>query len=196
MSINAKYRRITPEELADFQRDPKSISSFFGLAQFDQMEEMDIADDEEFDEEAFLGAPAPVDDPGRLLDINNEWQAIHFLLTGEATFPEKCQTPPPLGNIVMGGSLISDVDVGYGPPRFLTPAEVHDAAQALQEIDAAELGRRFDVEAYNAAGGYPRMSPTGWSQKDVEPLLETYSALVAFYQEAAQVGDALLLWVD
>ena len=192
MSINAKYRRITPEELAQFQRDPESIGPFFGLDRFDQLEEMDINDDE-FDEDAFLDAPAPVDEPERLLDIMSEWQAIHFLLTGEVTFESKSKVPPPLCNVVMGGTPISSIDVGYGPPRFLTPVQVQEVAQALGKIDPAELKDNFDVAAYNAAEGYPRMPPSGWSQKDVEPLLETYSILVDFYKNAARAGDALLL---
>jgi hypothetical protein len=94
----------------------------------------------------------------------------------------------------MGGTPISTVDVGYGPPRYLTPDEVRAAYSALSEIDIADLGRRFDVGIYNAEGGYPRMSPTGWRQENVVSLLEIMSALRDFFQAAASDGDALLLW--
>jgi hypothetical protein len=54
MSIYAKYRRITPEELAEFLRNPAAISNFFGQDRFDELLTMEIPDDEEFDEDAFL----------------------------------------------------------------------------------------------------------------------------------------------
>jgi len=95
---------------------------------------------------------------------------------------------------VMGGVPISTVDVGYGPPRYLTPDEVQSVSLALGVVDIAELGRRFDVSVYNGAGGYPKMRPTGWKQEDVVPLLETVSDLRDFFEVSASNGDALLLW--
>ncbi len=163
MSINAKYRRITPQELAAFRRDPSSIAAFFGTDKFDNM-----PDDEDFDEEAYLAEPSPVDDPERLFDLTNSWQAVHYLLTGEITFASQSAVPPPLVYVVMGGTPISEVDVGYGPPRFLTPEQVKESADALRELAPEDLRGRFDVEVYNAAGGYPRMRPTGWEQQDLK----------------------------
>jgi len=128
MSIDAKYRRITPSELASFQHDPASLNSFFGLDKFDEMPE-----DEEFDEEAYLAQPSPVDDPERLYDLTNSWMAVHYLLTGEITTSQSA-VPPPLIYVVMGGTPISDVDVGYGPPRYLTPEQVKEAADALNGL--------------------------------------------------------------
>lgn len=66
MSINAKYRRITPQELAEFQNNPSSIAAFFGTDKLDKM-----PDDEDFDEEAYWAEPSPVDDPERLFDLTN-----------------------------------------------------------------------------------------------------------------------------
>lgn len=191
MSINAKYRRIKPQELAEFQRDPSSIAAFFGTDKLDRM-----LGDEDFDEGAYLDEPSPVDDPERLFDLTNSWMAVHYLLTGEITFASQSKTPPPLVYVVMGGTPISDEDVGYGPPRFLTPEQVKEAADSLSDLDPEDLRGRFNVTAYNAAGGYPRMSATGWEQADLEPLLEEYADLRRFFKEAAEQGDALLLWSD
>lgn len=191
MSINAKYRRITPQELAEFQRDPSSIAAFFGTDKLDRM-----LGDEDFDEAAYLDEPSPVDDPERLFDLTNSWMAVHYLLTGEITFASQSKTPPPLVYVVMGGTPISDEDVGYGPPRFLTPEQVKEAAAALSKLAPEDLRGGFDVAAYNAAGGYPTMSPTGWDAEDIDPLLEEYSDLRNFFQGTAERGDALLLWSD
>ena len=191
MSINAKYRRITPQELAAFQSDPSSIAAFFGTDKLDR-----FLGDEEFDEAAYLDEPSPVDDPERLFDLTNSWMAVHYLLTGEVTDPSQSTTPPPLVYVVMGGTPISDEDVGYGPPRYLTPEQVKEAADALSDLAPEDLRGRFDVAAYNAADGYPMMRPTGWEPEDVEPLLEEYADLRQFFKETAEQGDALLLWSD
>ena len=193
MSINAKYRRITLQELAEFQRDPSLIAAFFGT---DKLDKMPDDDDEDFDEEAYWAQPSPVDDHERLFDLTNSWMAVHYLLTGEITFALQSSTPPPLVYVVMGGTPISDEDVGYGPPRYLTPEQVKEAADALQCLRSEDLRGRFDLAAYNAAKGYPRMTASGWRPEDVEVLLEDYEDLKTFFQEAAKSGDALLLWSD
>jgi len=192
MSINAKYRRITPQELAGFQHDPSSIAPFFGTDKLDKMP--DVPDDEDFDEDAYWAEPSPVDDPERLFDLTNSWMAVHYLLTGEVTHPSQSRTPPPLVYVVMGGTPISDEDVGYGPPRFLTPEQVKEAGDALRDLAPEDLRGRFDITAYNAARGYPRMGQRGWEPEDIEPLLEEYADLRQFFIEAAGQGDALLLW--
>lgn len=122
--------------------------------------------------------------------------AVHYLLTGEIAFGSESNTPPPLVYVVMGGPPVSGEDVGYGPPRFLTPEQVKEAADALRQLDPDDLRGRFDVAAYNAAGGYPKMQATGWELEDLEPLMEEYANLKCFFQEAAEQGDALLLWSD
>jgi len=40
------------------------------------------------------------------------------------------------------------------------------------------------------------MRSTGWEASDVEPLLQEYADLRQFFKEAAEQGDALLLWLD
>ena len=193
MSINAKYRRITPQELAEFQRDPSLIAAFFGIDKLDEIPE-DVDDD--FDEEAYFAYTSPVDDPDRLFDLSKFWQAIHCLLTGEITYPLQSNIPPPLVYVVMGGTTISDVDVGYGPPRYLTPGQVAEAAGALQELSPERLRGSIDLSTFNAARIYPADAAGGWQTEDVELLIEEYDELRQFFQKAAHSGDALLLWAD
>ena len=118
-------------------------------------------DDEDFDEEAYFAEPSPVDDPERMFDLFNSWMAVHYLLTGEIAFPLQSKVPPPLVYVVMGGTPISTEDVGYGPPRYLTPEQVMEAAAALRDLDPEDLRGRFDLTAYNAAKGYPRVTGAG-----------------------------------
>jgi len=190
MSVNFKYRRITPQELAAFQNNPPSIAAFFGTDKLDR-----FLGDEEFDEVEYLDEPSPVDDPERLFDLTNSGMAVHYLLTGEI-MPSVSNIPPPLFYVVMGGTPISDEDVGYGPPRYLTPEQVKEAADALSKLAPEYLRGGFDVAAYSAGGGYPSMRSTGWEPEDIEPLLDEYSSLRNFFLGTVERGDALLLWSD
>src|ERR1700722_3238791 len=53
------------------------------------------------------------------LDVDKAWHGLHFLLTGTAW-----EGAPPLDFIVKGGRQIGDVDVGYGPARAFSSADV------------------------------------------------------------------------
>lgn len=123
------------------------------------------------------------------LDIDKAWHAIHFLLNGQ-TWEGK----PPLINAVLGGEAIGDVDVGYGPARFLEPDDVRTLADALSYISSAELLERFDPHALNDAEIYPH----GWSGKghEQEYIAGNYQRLVEFVRAAADKGDALVEYLN
>lgn len=129
-------------------------------------------------------------DPDRQLDVDKAWHAIHFLLTGSTW-----EGDAPYALAVLGGTEIGE-DVGYGPARYLLPAQVADIASALAGTSAQELGGRFDPDAMDAAEIYPQI----WRDDDPADalgyVLENYKALVAFYQSAAARGDALLLYIN
>jgi hypothetical protein len=165
MSMSGNYRRVTTRELETLIRSPRMI-------------------------EDFLYPPDDSDaPPDRHLDIDKSWDAINFLLTGGT---EKGK--PPLGNAVLGGLCLGDVDVGYGPARYLTSAEVRDVAQALLKISEADLLSRLDLQAMRQAGVYPDM----WDDKDevMEYLHCHYPPLVKFFQAAAHAGDAMILYLN
>ena len=121
------------------------------------------------------------------LDIDKAWQGIHFLLTGNPLAGQ-----PPLSKAILGGVEIGG-DVGYGPARYVTPDEVRDVAKALTGILKDELRRRFNPAALKKADIYPPI----WDQADsIGYLLEYYDKLVAFYQDAAQKGRAVLVYIN
>jgi hypothetical protein len=125
--------------------------------------------------------------------FGKRWRALHFLLTGDPGREEPpCPVPPPLGNVVLGGTL-TPLMTGYGPVRSLSPEEVRAVAEALRRIPAAELGRRFDPVALRAAG----IDAPGGSYEDLrEWLLELYPGLVGFFVAAAAAGDLVLLSLE
>jgi hypothetical protein len=124
---------------------------------------------------------------GTHLDIDKSWHAIQFLLTGEPW-----QGDPPFQNAVMGGTELGDEDVGYGPARCLTPAEVQSVSAALASLSGEQLWSRFDAKKFAEAEIYPQ----GWSSEGKGYVVAYYDALRAFFAEAARAGDAIILYLN
>ena len=112
MSIEASYRRVTPEEFARLQSDAKTAESFFGrnLEDLDDPEELLVRMQEQESSDRYLG-------------IGKDWHALHFLLTGDGELRPHPLTPPPLSNVVHGGTN-TPWPCTYGNVRSLSPDEV------------------------------------------------------------------------
>jgi len=125
--------------------------------------------------------------PTGLLDIDKTWHVIHFLLTGEAWGGEL-----PLANAVLGGTELPETDAGYGPFRYLAPHEVQATSKALAEISPSDLWARFDAQAAEAAEIY------GWEgdETQCEYISENYRALQKYFSQAADAGEATLLYLS
>jgi hypothetical protein len=127
---------------------------------------------------------------GQLFDLGKEWHTLHYLLTGESSLEEPSQAPPPLGNVVRGGTPTPFQAIG--PVRSLNPDEVRAVADALRHISPEELGRRFDAAAREA----PKIYSQRWGEDEREWLLELYVRLTTFFNKVAAAGDMLLLSID
>jgi hypothetical protein len=166
MSVRGCYRRVSVAELDRLLDDSSNIF-------------------------AFLYPDDPADFPeDRCLDIDKTYAAIQFLLTGDVIGN---QGKPPLSYAVLGGTWLGDVDVGCGPARYLLPEQVRAVAAALEAIPVAEFQKRFDMATMAQAGVYPDV----WKdeKEELEYLLPAYASLQEFMREAAQAGDAMLLWI-
>jgi hypothetical protein len=129
--------------------------------------------------------PEPKDHRRRYLDIDKTWHIIQFLLNGAAW-----KGDGPLFDAVLGGSQLTDEDLGYGPARYLAPTKVAATARALSGISADELWRRFDESRARRADLY-------WSAErgGREYALANYEALRTFFSKAARHGEAAILWL-
>ena len=127
--------------------------------------------------------------PDRRLDIDKSWHIIHFLLTGE-TWEGK----EPLRNVVLGGTLIGEVDVGYGPARYLTPPEVREISKALSSISESSLWARFDRQAVLDHEIYP----DGWEGNETERgyMQGYFGQLKVFFEEAAKQNESVILYLN
>lgn len=141
--------------------------------------------------------PAPPTPPpqnaheGIECDLDKAWHGIHFLLTGS-----DWEGDPPLNFLLCGGTVIGDVDVGYGPARAMRPAEVKAATEALAGISSDELRRRFDPARMMQEDIYP----TIWDRDPAEDdtlgyLIEYYGQLKAFLAEVTAKNLGLLIYM-
>lgn len=125
-------------------------------------------------------------------DLDKAWHGIHFLLTGTDWGGEG-----PAAFLVRGGREAAGVDVGYGPARLFTAAEVRDVAAALAPLDEAALRDRFDPEAMTRLDIYPSI----WSRdpEDDDALgycLEYFDVLREFVSDCAARGRGLVVYVS
>ena len=127
----------------------------------------------------------PEVDDGNVLDIDKAWHAIHFLLNADPW-----NGHPPLHDAVLGGAEFGE-DRGYGPPRYLRPAEVANVAAALRSISGDVLWSRFSQQDFADAEIYPH----GWTGTDDEKnyILAYYDKLREFFDTASLAGQAVVL---
>jgi hypothetical protein len=185
--IEAIYRRVTTEEFARLQSDAEAAESFFNP---DMEELLELLADPEM-----LAARREEDDSVRILFIGTDWHALHFLLTGDSQLNPHPLPPPPLGNVVRGGTE-TPWPCRSGKVRSLTPDEVGAVADALIKISVEELRSRFSVASFNAAQIYPKSGRARWTDECAESIFQIYPRVVEFFQSAARDGDMILLSLD
>lgn len=133
----------------------------------------------------FLLAPGEVE----ATDLDKAWHGIHYMLTGTAW-----EGVPPLNFLMHGGAVIGDVEVGYGPARGMTAAEVKAVAGALTGIDEAFMRARFDPAQMTQLDIYPSI----WDRDPAEDdsfgyCMEYFGALRAFVMRAAEGRAGLII---
>src|SRR6266851_3981586 len=82
--------------------------------------------------------------------LDKAWHAIHFVLTGSRLGGEE-----PLNFLVSEGTPVGEVDVGYGPARVLTSAQVRAIARGLAAVQPEDVARRVDLRQLDEEVIYP-----------------------------------------
>jgi hypothetical protein len=121
------------------------------------------------------------------VDLDKAWHGIHYLLNGT---PWKVTSTA--GEAILGGREFG-TDLGYGPPHFLTPAQVKAIAEALLKETPAILTSRYRPESMETAGIYPKGIWKREGPQALQYLLDYYNPLVAFYKRAAENGYAVVI---
>jgi hypothetical protein len=123
------------------------------------------------------------------LSVDKSWHALHWLLTGS-----DFEGDPPLNFIATGGTEFGD-DLGYGPPRAFTSAEVRTVDEALRPISTAGLLARYD------GGAMCDLYPGGWDipeerANNLDDLARNYDALKGFVARAREQGLGLVAFLS
>jgi hypothetical protein len=169
-------------------RGDHDMSMIGYLAAIDAETEARIRDDEEVVAE-IIDTLDEDDEQSPTLRIEKMWQAIHFMLTGQAF-----GGVGPLASVIMGGTEVGP-DVGYGPARLLSAADVRGASAALDAIGVEAFKKKFAPAAMEREMIYPQGI---WERdKDELPaeLAHHFERIVQFYREAAARGASVLLWI-
>jgi len=133
--------------------------------------------------------PAVIPAPVAETDLDKAWHGLHYLFTGTAWGGDW-----PASFLVAGGASVGDIDVGYGPARAFSAAEVREIDAWLRHIDEATLRARFQPAEMDAMGIYPEI----WSRDPEEDdafgyCIENFIELKSFVASAARDGRGLVL---
>jgi hypothetical protein len=190
------------KEVARLRAAQRRVHNVAKQAALPRGEQDDDDGDDPFDEDG--DGPIEEDDPEELadaaraeeqargdvkrsLDLHKHWQILHWYLTGKTD-----EVDGPAGDAILGGESFGE-DLGYGPPRALTPARVRAVADLL-----ARLGPSGVV----ARKGPPPQEMYGadfWDdgEEDFREESQHYAEqLCSFYAEAAREGRAVVLWLS
>ena len=192
MSMIGRLRRASDEEVARLLAHPEGIGAFLYLGDFE-------AGGGEGDGGGG-GGSAPEGGGGggasessaADLDIEKSWHGIHFVLTGS-----DWGGASPLNFLVSGGMEVGDEDVGYGPARAFTSAQVRAIYGALAQLPPEQFARRIDLAALEEAGIYPEI----WEREDEaaanrEFLTRHYAALRRYVEGLARDGAGMLIYIS
>jgi hypothetical protein len=135
--------------------------------------------------------PATLPDPresGDEGDVDKTWQAIHSLLTGTAEPIDGL-----LGFLITGGTTIEGTDVGYGPPRSFTSAQVTSIVSELGALDRDALHRRYRPKEMDDHDVYPQI----WARDGDEGfdyIWQHFEDLRSLLAEAHRRKQGLLIY--
>lgn len=197
MGIEVEYRRLSRAEWTRLEKDPERAASFLfeSLPGFDLTSLSELANNHNVKstQAKLLAALKKAQhDPARV-DLGKDWQALHFLLTGDPSESPEHEPDDPLHNVVMGGHETS-IDASYGPVRCLEPKEVKAAARELKKVKVGDLRGRFSAKTFNEEEIYPNPQPGGWNRRQVETVFKVFPKLVRFFQEAAAANQVVLIY--
>lgn len=121
------------------------------------------------------------------LDIDKSWHAIHYILCGQSWEGEL-----PYFNTVLGGTIINDEDVGYGPVRYLKPIEIKEVHEAIKYITEDEFKNKFDCKELAEKDIYPQFD----SNDDADYVWSYFTMVQDIFMKALQNGKYMLLYIN
>lgn len=126
MSMIWTARYADADTVARMRTKPEDIGAF--VSGFDLSEDL-------------LDAPAEIHNPAIPFDLDEQWQAIHYLLTGSAGPTDSALS------VIVGKFGKIGKDQGYGPAWLIPAAAISAADEALDALTDEDLRARYDPQA-------------------------------------------------
>ena len=137
------------------------------------------------------------------LDLHKYWRELHFLLTGIDIYSSPTFTLPflisknseaddrPLVNAIFCG-LETAGKRDYGNARYLLSDEVKEVAEGLSELTEAGFRERYNREEAKE----DRVKFIDWRGYEmIDDLTNYYNELTAYYRQATEKENAMLLYL-
>jgi hypothetical protein len=132
------------------------------------------------------------EDEGIDTDLDKAWHGIHFLLTGTPWSGE-----PPMDFLVAGGQTVGAEDLGYGPGRVFSSAEVRRIHAAVGAVSDDVLEQRWSPAAMTEADIYPNIWDRSPETGDAREYVMSYvTTLREFLASASSRGMGMLVYLS
>jgi hypothetical protein len=141
------------QQVADLRREPAGIYDFVNS------------------EEAY--------NTGAQIDLDKQWHAVHFLLTGSAE-----ATDSPL-SIILGNFEEVGPDIAYGPSWLIPRESLAAFHEAISDLSNEDLAKRYDPRAMVKEQVYIAEALAEEGDEALQFLLEDVERLRAFAAKGA-----------
>jgi hypothetical protein len=168
-------RLVDDQEEARLRADPDELGDFIA--------------GEDLDWSAAPPQPNGSHNPDRPFDVDKQWHAIHYLLTGS---PDPVAGP--LG-IIMGEFEDVGEAQGYAPAWFISPEAIKASHEALQALRDEELRERYDPAAMVRDQVYLAEALAKEGDEGLGFLLEDLQRLRAFVRAGAERSQGAFAFV-
>lgn len=191
MSMLCSLYRISPEKAARLKACPDAVGEFLGVL----MPPPKVSFLSKLFGK-FRNPPPPAErkfEPvavGDTFELDQAWHILHFLFSGS-----NAEGALPAAFLLSGGEEIGP-DLGYGPPRLLSPelsraVAAFLAPQSFQTLDAAYITSKIEAaEIY-----WQALSDPTDRQRQVEELWRVVSELRLFFAHTVKLGHATLVFI-
>jgi len=121
-----------------------------------------------------------------ILDLDKLWHILHYIFARKAwggTLPE--------GTLLLGGTELGNIDIGYGPARAILENEISNFSKFLESLNQEEFAKGITAQEIDENEVYyPE-----WSDEEASNLWETVLELRAFFKDAKEKGSAVIMYL-
>jgi hypothetical protein len=175
MSMIWTARYADTDTVAAMRANPEGIGAF--VSGFDLSEDL-------------LDAPTETHNVAIPFDLDEQWQAIHYMLTGSAGATDSALS------VIVGKFEKIGKDQGYGPAWLIPAGTIAAANEALGAVSDAELRGRYDPKAMLADKVYNAKMIAEDGEGGLDFAMDDIARLRSFLKEGARRNLAALAMIN